>query len=384
MAAKAAINEYEDSKDSQYRHSTITKSEALQLALDSNLASQQTSFLAVSDERSENGFPSQRVIPHLIEDNEDRFGGPDGPVQFASAPIQATFRCDAPDATRGGGHSRARSIGFAGLSMGALQSVTQSLCAKKGKARCGAPRRVSMEKMCLDRASCSLSESRAESADESDDHSEEMDDTDYAMVMESSVIDCFDPASRPSGLIEGEKKKQKKPSLSSCFAQMGPPPSAPTAPLSLLGSPPAPPPPSAPSPSSVPPKCSAPNLARRCLARDPKPQIPKPKLNEDCIYELCLQQKADGSFEASEVLAQLLGLLVQQFKDLALQLGLEEDVVATIAVIEAFSRRFADARDQWELQQAKGLRYLASRGVSDSNVKGVSDWFKDRAAESRV
>jgi hypothetical protein len=83
----------------------------------------------------------------------------------------------------------------------------------------------------------------------------------------------------------------------------------------------------------------------------------------DKVLQLCLLQKADGSFVLSDDLIDAIGLRKAQVLEMMSQLGLPDKVFFATALAVAVLRvQFATKRGVWELQEQKALVYLHDEG----------------------
>jgi hypothetical protein len=93
----------------------------------------------------------------------------------------------------------------------------------------------------------------------------------------------------------------------------------------------------------------------------------------DRLLQLCLLQRADGSFSLSDRLASAVGLTSSALQSLAAATHgtdskvLDPVVFATLLAIAAMRSLFASQKAVWELQEGKALNFLASRGVAQPN-----------------
>ena len=90
----------------------------------------------------------------------------------------------------------------------------------------------------------------------------------------------------------------------------------------------------------------------------------------DKLMEICLLQKADGSFELTDDLLRAIGLSSTKAAEIKERHGLSDPFMyAACIVIVAFRLQFPKKREIWELQHNKAVTFLASNGVVDLDKK---------------
>jgi Vault protein inter-alpha-trypsin domain/von Willebrand factor type A domain len=102
------------------------------------------------------------------------------------------------------------------------------------------------------------------------------------------------------------------------------------------------------------------SYSSNCCSMTPSPPVNNPNRSKsDKVLQLCLLQKADGSFVLSDDLLDAMGLTKVQVDTIFYQLGAPNKVVfATVLALAVLRVMFANQRSIWELQEQKVLAFL--------------------------
>ena len=102
------------------------------------------------------------------------------------------------------------------------------------------------------------------------------------------------------------------------------------------------------------------------------------RTNDDPLLSLCVLQKADGSFLLNNDLASALGLTSeamnemttnQEFQELVSKSSSNSSILSTLMAIVALRIRFMSSKDVWELQEQKAMSYLqVQQGLQDTDI----------------
>jgi len=98
--------------------------------------------------------------------------------------------------------------------------------------------------------------------------------------------------------------------------------------------------------------------------------------NNDEVLQLCLLQNADGSFNLDEKLTQAMGISKDMMDSIfSSQTNriplLTPGVFATMLAVASMRSRFASYKNIWELQEDKALKFLVSHGLDRSDLDAV-------------
>ena len=100
---------------------------------------------------------------------------------------------------------------------------------------------------------------------------------------------------------------------------------------------------------------------------------------EDPFVTLSLLQQADGSFALSDALVTLSGITRENLDRTAAQLSgdraIAERIVATVAALDAFERRFPERKSEWRAMAEKAQRWLDKQKVAvPAGGPGLRGW----------
>jgi hypothetical protein len=400
MAARAAISEYEDSKKARGNafQQSISKEEALRMALENGLVSEQTSFVAISQNvGTPEGAAMRRIVPQVVEsDDEDReemacntFSRPRGSVRrsnivFGAAPMAPIVACEsalcaAPACPPPPTMQCAQLCDMSSLELISTNSETlaasSTMFKKRGRAPMGrgglaglAPGSgafgaisglASKSKAMIKNAgqalsfggggatkSLSVPVDARKAEDECSDSGSGSDDGE----MECMELGSDSFAESCEEIDVGSSLPVEERSLcDSAFRCKA-----------------------APAPKKK--KASALKglfVAQKEIDLKPGDVSDSVSLGDE-IFELCMLQKADGCFPMSSRLAALVRVTVETLNEVAQKHKLSLHIVTTIAAIAAFERFFSGGKDQWELQSNKALRYLSSQGIEGAAIQSCT------------
>ena len=117
-------------------------------------------------------------------------------------------------------------------------------------------------------------------------------------------------------------------------------------------------------------------VAEACQKMEQEKQQQQP-VSGNQLLDLCLLQKANGSFQLDNALIQVLGLTKTALDEISAAarsccnaVG-KEGVFGTALAVAAMRVLFPSDKTLWELQEDKALAFLASLGLSRPEIEGL-------------
>ena len=332
LAARAAITEYEDSAMRSHRYDdcydtpySVSKTDALELALKHKLVSQQTSFIAVLEKAvvAPGTEATKEIIPQCLPNYEDAKDARDGARRRASSASPQMLMA-APSACAAAPRGR-------GSTMGRVPDWGESPQLSKSKGLFANPKRN------MDEGAIEFTRSVGGQATPAM----------VAPFMSMSMLS--------GGLVPAKASYKKEMSCevkrSAKVCRKLKKSDARRAATSSRG--------------------AMENTANR------SEEMNAIQSEDDPLLRLCVLQKSDGKFLLGHDLAAALGLSMEGIERIAKKEEFQYlssksvEVFATILAVASMRARFATSKDVWELQEQKAMAYLASHGVIDADVLAV-------------